>query len=273
MSLLNTAGASTLTDGTPSSSIPTSTPAFLTSLLATQQSFHASLVTRHPTVWLPPLNLYLLSLHTAVRATTTQPAHFAPLLNRLIGILLDHCLTLLPFTPSSCPTPTGHAFDGCTVSGRILAVSVMRAGEAFEQPLRERMADVMVGKLLIQRDEASPTKQANIFYSKLPNTTTTSTLGPQQPHDQLTVLLCDVMLATGNSLCVAIDHLLGKGYELRQIIVLTLIGCPEGVEQVTSRFPGVRLCCQWVDGGLNEHKYIVPGVGDAGDRYFNTVTK
>ena len=261
MSLLDSASPST---PDVSLSTSTSTAAFLTSLLTTQQSFHTSLTTRHPTLHIPPLSLYLLSLHTTLRAATTPSPAFAPLLDRVIGILLDHCLSLLPYTPASAATPTGHAFDGCVVGGPVMAVSVMRAGEAFEQPLRHRLPHLIIGKLLIQRDESSPTKQANIYYSKLPTTA-------HQPS--VTVLLCDVMLATGNSLCVAIEHLLGKGYELRQIVVLTLIGCPEGTEQVTSKYPGVRLCCQWVDRGLNEHKYIVPGIGDAGDRYFNTVTK
>ena len=258
MSLLDPASASTL-DGTSASSA--STPVFLSSLLTTQQAFHTSLTARHPSVYIPPVNLYLLALHTSLRAATTTTQHFAPLLHRLIGVLLDHCLALLPFTPAAASTPTGHTFDGCQLHGTVMAVSVMRAGEAFEPPLRDRIPDVIIGKLLIQRDEASPTKQAHILYSKLPAT------APQP----LTVLLCDVMLATGNSLCVAIDHLLSSGYTLQQMLVLTVIGCPEGVEQVTSRYPGVRLCCQWVDRGLNGHKYIVPGCGDAGNRYFNTV--
>ena len=268
MSLLDLVPNSTPDAAAASAPSANTTPIFLSSLLATQQSFHASLTARHPLVHIPPISLHLLSLHTALRATSTSPSQFAPLLDRLIGLLLDDCLSLLPYTPASCLTPTGHTFDGCSVAGRVLAVSVMRAGESFEQPLRHRIADVIVGKLLIQRDESSPTKQANIYYSKLPPATATTTAS-----GGLTVLLCDVMLATGNSLCVAIDHLLTKGYLPSQLLVLTLIGCPEGVEQVTNRFPEIRLCCQWVDHGLNEHKYIVPGVGDAGDRYFNTVNK
>ena len=259
MSLEGTASHST--EHPASTSTPSSTPASLSALLSAQQTFHTSLTQRYPTFHLPLLNLYLLSLHTTLRAASTPPRHFARLLTRLIGTLLDNCLALLPYSPASSTTPTSHTFDGCALSGLVLYVSVMRAGDAFEQPLRDRLPDLSIGKLLIQRDEASPTKQAQLTYSKLPALDATAT-----------VLLCDVMLATGNSLCLAVEHLLARGYALERLLVLTVLGCPEGVQRVAERFPGVRLCCQWVDRGLNEHKYIVPGLGDAGNRYFNTLS-
>ena len=84
------------------------------------------------------------------------------------------------------------------------------------------------------------------------------------------MFVCDPMLATGCSMEAAIDALLTRGVQLHQLLVLVLIACEEGLKRLFTRWPSLRVACQWVDDGLNEHSYIVPGIGDAGDRYHGT---
>ncbi|KAE9138808.1 hypothetical protein PF005_g1334 [Phytophthora fragariae] len=105
--------------------------------------------------------------------------------------------------------------------------------------------------ILIQRDESSEDKHAVMYYSKLPPNIAT----------YKNVLVVDPMLGTGGSITMAIKTLLAAGVDESRITFLNVLSCPEDVKVVTAG----------VDRGLNEEKYLVPGIGDFGDRYFNTV--
>ena len=114
---------------------------------------------------------------------------------------------------------------------------------------------VKVGKILIQRDESHPDKIAKLFYSKLPPTAGT----PETPY----VLLCDPMLATGGSALKAIEVLVGDKYKVapENIIFANMICAPEGLKKMAETYPQIKIVTAAIDDCLNEHKFIVPGLG------------
>jgi uracil phosphoribosyltransferase len=119
---------------------------------------------------------------------------------------------------------------------------------------------VKVGKILIQRDEDHPDKIAKLFYSKLPDNV-----------QDLYILLCDPMLATGGSAIQALQVLIDQYHcNPSKIIFANMICCPEGLQKLAEVYPMVKIVTVYVDDKLNEEKFIVPGLGDYGDRFFNT---
>ncbi|KAF0474660.1 uracil phosphoribosyltransferase [Gigaspora margarita] len=133
----------------------------------------------------------------------------------------------------------------------------MRAGEAMEKVLRKCCRGVRIGKILIQRDEE--TAQPKLYYSKLPP-------GIEDRY----VLLLDPMLATGGSVIKAIEVLMSHGVKEDKILFLNLIAAPEGIQAVTSKYSKLKIITGFIDQKLNEKKFILPGLGDFGDRYFTT---
>jgi len=136
-------------------------------------------------------------------------------------------------------------------------VSIVRAGESMESGLRAVCKAVRIGKILIQRDEE--TALPKLYYAKLPTDIS-------QRH----VLLLDPMLATGGSATKAIEVLQEHGVPEDKIMFLNLIAAPAGIRNIRQRFPKLRIVTTAIDESLNEKKYIVPGIGDFGDRYFGT---
>lgn len=118
-----------------------------------------------------------------------------------------------------------------------------------------------VGKILIQRDESDPEKPAKLYYSKLP-----------EDISSKYILLCDPMLATGGSAIKALDVLCQTEHRVPQdhIVFANMICAPEGLEALRKAYPGVKVVTACIDDCLNEEKFIVPGLGDYGDRFFNT---
>lgn len=116
-----------------------------------------------------------------------------------------------------------------------------------------------MGKILIQRDESSATKEPKLLYTKLPSDI--------RDRD---VIVVDPMLATGGSILLAIEQLKRVGVREERIVFLNVVCAPEGLKRLFDRFPRVRVVTAAVDEGLNKDKFIVPGLGDFGDRYFGT---
>ncbi|CRK23774.1 hypothetical protein BN1723_013111 [Verticillium longisporum] len=161
---------------------------------------------------------------------------------------------ILPQTPQLIALLT-IIRDRNTERGKICGVSIMRAGEAMEQGLRDCCRSVRIGKILIQRDEE--TAQPKLFYDKLP-----------EDIAQRWVMLLDPMFATGGSAIMAVEVLKSRGVLEERILFLNLIASPEGVRAFTSKFPKLRVVTAFVDEGLDEKNYIVPGLGDFGDRFY-----
>lgn len=202
-----------------------------------------------------PATTQLIALLTIIRDVRTQRGEFVFTSDRIIRLLVEEGLNHLPVVPSIVKTPLGIEYEGVKFEGRICGVSIMRAGEAMEAGLRECCRSVRIGKILIQRDEA--TAKAKLFYAKLP-----------EDIAERYCLLLDPMLATGGSAIEAIEVLLSHGVHEEKILFLNLISSPEGLKNVCTKYPKLKVITAWVDDGLNAERYIVPGLGDFGDRYF-----
>ncbi|KAE8212125.1 hypothetical protein CF319_g3734 [Tilletia indica] len=193
---------------------------------------------------------------TIIRDQKTPREQFIFYSDRIIRLLVEEGLNHLPTNPLTIQTPTGLPYTGVSFQGRICGVSILRAGEAMEAGLRECCRSVRIGKILIQRDEE--TAKPKLFYAKLP-----------EDIKERWVLLLDPMLATGGSALQAIKVLIDHGVKAERILFLNLVASPEGLEAIYKEFPEVRTISGWVDEGLDEKSYIIPGLGDFGDRYFS----
>lgn len=197
----------------------------------------------------------LEALYTIIRDKNTSRGDFIFYSDRIIRLLVEEGLNHLPIVPKTVMTPTGVEYAGVGFEGRICGVSILRAGEAMEAGLREVCRSVRIGKILIQRDER--TAMPKLFFSKLP-----------EDIASRYVLLLDPMLATGNSAMKAVEVLKEAGVKEDRIIFINLISSPEGLRSFCAKFPLCRVITGWVDRGLNEKKYIIPGLGDFGDRRY-----
>lgn len=180
-------------------------------------------------------------------------------------ILAEDALAEFPETKVKINTPCGP-FDGCSGPDptKICAVSIIRSGDALLDVVRDVEPAVRVGKILIQRDESHPDKIAKLFYSKLPPTVGTE----ETPY----LLLCDPMLATGGSALKAIEVLVDGKYKIapENIIFANMICAPEGLKIMAEKYPQIKIVTAAIDERLNDDKFIVPGLGDYGDRFFNS---
>ncbi|ORY03108.1 PRTase-like protein [Basidiobolus meristosporus CBS 931.73] len=199
----------------------------------------------------------LKALLTMIRDRNTSRGDFIFYSDRIIRLLVEEGLNHFPVVEKSITTPTNNEYKGVAFMGKICGVSIMRAGESMEQGLRDCCRSVRIGKILIQRDEETALPQ--LYYSKLP-----------QDIASRYCLLLDPMLATGGSAIKAVEVLLEHGVKEERILFVNLIASPEGIEAMLKRFPSIKIVTAQVDAGLDEKKYIVPGLGDFGCRYFGT---
>jgi len=214
-----------------------------------------SQIVPHENVHILPQTPQLIALLTMIRDQRTCRADFIFYSNRIIRLLVEEGLNHLPVVEQAVTTPVGRSYLGVRFQGKICGVSIMRAGEAMEQGLRDCCRSVRIGKILIQRDEE--TWKPKLFYEKLP-----------RDISSRWVLLLDPMFATGGSATMAVDVLKSKGVPEDRILFLNLIASPSGVADFAQRFPRLRVVTAFIDQGLDEKKYIIPGLGDFGDRYY-----
>ncbi|WP_426116041.1 uracil phosphoribosyltransferase [Massilia sp. PWRC2] len=200
-----------------------------------------------------PLIQHKLS-HMRERDTSTRT--FRELLKE-ITLLMGYEITRdLPLTTRSIETPL-VTIDAPVIAGKKLAiVPILRAGIGMSDGLLELVPSARVGHIGVFRD---PVTHLPVEYMvRLPDTA-----------DRI-FILCDPMVATGNSAVHAVDVLKKRGVGDEQIIFLALVAAPEGVQVFQNAHPGVKLYVASLDSHLNDHDYIVPGLGDAGDRIFGT---
>jgi len=206
-------------------------------------------------VYTLPQTAQLEALYTIIRDKDTTRSDFLFYSDRIIRLLVEEGLNHLPVVSRSVETPTGAIYDGVGFEGKICGVSILRAGEAMEAGLREVCRSVRIGKILIQRDEE--TALPKLFYSKFP-----------QDIALRYVLLLDPMLATGGSAMKAVEVLIEHGVPEERIIFINLIASPEGLNKFCTKYPQLRVITGWIDKGLNEKAYIIPGLGDFGERRY-----
>ena len=176
-------------------------------------------------------------------------------------LLAEDALAEFPSQQVTIETPCG-SYHGLTSlpPTDICAVSIVRSGDALLESVREILPGCKVGKILIQRDESHPKKLPKLFYDKLPPNIA-----------DMYVILCDPMLATGGSAITALDVLVkGNHVDPTKIIFANMICAPQGIRAVSGAYPDVKIVTTVIDECLNDDKFIVPGLGDYGDRFFNT---
>lgn len=189
-----------------------------------------------------------------VRDKATGPSHFRAAVNRLSVLIGVYATQDLEVEPVSIQTPLAEA-DCRQVTRCIGLVPILRAGLGMVDPLLNLLPDAAVWHLGLYRNEE--TAEPVEYYDKLPNTGAPNT-----------ALVLDPMLATGGSIELAVRRLMEWGVE--EIRVLSIIASRDGVERVRRDFPNVKLYVAAIDPVLNDQSFIVPGLGDAGDRIFDT---
>lgn len=216
----------------------------------------------YPSLFVMPSTMQTRGMHTKIRNRRTPRTDFVFYADRLIKLIVEFALGMLPFEPAEVTTPCGSLYQGLKFCSSICGVSIIRSGEAMENALRACCYGIKIGKILIHRN-GSDSKQdfpQTLVYEKL-------------PHDIATrhVLLMDPILATGNSATKAIEVLTQRrGVDESKIILLTLIAAPPGIHKVCSMYPKLQVITTEIDEGLSADGQVLPGVGDFGDRYFGT---
>jgi uracil phosphoribosyltransferase len=190
-----------------------------------------------------------------LRDARTAPPQFRRAANRVSVLLAAEALRSVPSAAATVITPLGPA-EGRVVRSDVVVVPVLRAGLGMLDAVLELLPAARVGHIGLQRDEA--TAIASKYYSKLPRDLADSY-----------VLMIDPMLATGGSAVAAIDLIKAAG--ARTIGMICIVAAPDGVALVETRHPDVDVYAPVVDRELNAHKFIVPGLGDFGDRLYGTV--
>ena len=189
-----------------------------------------------------------------LRDVRTQPSAFRRAAERISVMLAAEALKDIPSRRHTVETPLGPA-DGVIVGGDVVVVPVLRAGLGMLDAVLELLPAARVGHIGLQRDEA--TAIASKYYTKL----------PRELADSY-VLMIDPMLATGGSAVAAIDLLKAAG--ARTLRMICIVAAPEGVALVERHHPDVEVYTPVIDRELNPQKYIVPGLGDFGDRLYGT---
>jgi uracil phosphoribosyltransferase len=189
-----------------------------------------------------------------LRNVTTTPPEFRRAANRVSVLLAAEALRDVPAVPATVNTPLGPA-DGKVVKTDVVVVPVLRAGLGMLDAVLELLPSARVGHIGLQRDEA--TAIASKYYTKLP---------PDLANSY--VLMIDPMLATGGSAVAAIDLIKAAG--ARTIRMICIVAAPDGVALVERHHGDVAVYTPVIDRELNMHKFIVPGLGDFGDRLYGT---
>jgi uracil phosphoribosyltransferase len=198
----------------------------------------------------------LVACHlTVLRDKATPPAVFRQSINRLATLLAYDATENLETVVLAVETPLRKTM-GQQLKHRIGLVPILRAGIGMVEPMLDLIPNSEVWHLGFYRDEV--TAQPVHYYSKL---------AARFPVDVAFVL--DPMLATGGSACMACQSLVEWG--VPRIKMLSIIATPEGIARLNDEFPDVEIHTCVIDEGLNADKFIVPGLGDAGDRIFNTL--
>ena len=202
-------------------------------------------VSRHPLVQ------HKLAL---LRSNLTEPKKFRELVREMAQLLFYEATQDLALAPLTVQTPLA-ACAGYEVAERVGIMPILRAGLGMAEAITTMLPTVHVWHLGLYRDHE--TLQPVTYYNKLPSV----------PEIDLS-LIVDPMLATGGSAVAAVDIL--KRWGARRIKYLGLIAAPEGVQHLSTAHPDVPIYLAAIDQHLNELGYIVPGLGDAGDRQFGT---
>ncbi|CAI2377687.1 unnamed protein product [Moneuplotes crassus] len=202
---------------------------------------------------------FLLSQIRDPECSTSDYRRFS---DRIMHLLIEEAIAAEPMNVTIKKTLAGGDFECYRLTktpNDFCAVTIIRAGDSMLPKMFELMPGIKVGKVLVQRDESTEDKRSVFYYSKLP-----------KEIAKKKVFILDPMLATGGSCSLVINRLKEEGVKEENITFINLISCPEGLSCLTSAFPDIKIITAVVDPNMNEERYIEPGLGDYGDRYFNS---
>lgn len=206
-------------------------------------------------MYIHPIHPLLQSLVNALRDTTLSPLVFRHTIKEITKILLYESLRNIPLSSKNITSWQGEQLVESIDESQIMVVSVLRAALPMHDAVIETLNYSVSGFLGISRDEE--THKSHLYYDRV------GECGGK------TVILVDPMVATGGSLCDAIEIVLKKG--AKKVISLNIIASPEGINAVETLYPEVTIVIAQIDERLDNNKLIIPGLGDAGDRAFNTL--
>ena len=190
-----------------------------------------------------------------LRDKNTGTKEFRTLVGEIAGLMCYEATRNLPTKEVEVETPMMTAKCRMLAGKKLAIVPVLRAGLGMVDSMVDLIPSAKIGHIGLYRDPE--THKPVEYYCKLP-----------EDVENRQVFVVDPMLATGGSAVAAIDFL--KQHGCKNIIMMNIIGCPEGIEAVQKAHPDVEIYLAACDEKLNEHAYILPGLGDAGDRIFGT---
>ncbi|MEF2836556.1 MAG: uracil phosphoribosyltransferase [Oscillospiraceae bacterium] len=190
-----------------------------------------------------------------LRNKETPVKEFRELVNEISGLMCYEATRNLPLMDVEVETPVAMAKCKMLAGKKLAIVPILRAGLGMVDALVDLIPSAKIGHIGLYRDPE--THEPVEYYCKL----------PEDIGNRVTFVV-DPMLATGGSAVAAIDFL--KKHGCKNIIMMNVIGCPEGIKRVQEAHPDVEMYLAACDERLNDHAYIVPGLGDAGDRIFGT---
>lgn len=192
---------------------------------------------------------------TQIRRKDTSTIQFRQMINEIGGLMVYEITRDLPLEEIEIETPVATAKSRVIAGKKMVIVPILRAGLGMVDGILEMIPSARVGHIGIFRDEE--TLQPHEYFAKFPD-----------GLEQRDIFIVDPMLATGGSAIAAINSVKARG--TKNIKLVCLVGAPEGVEAVNDAHPDVTIYLAALDEKLNEKGYIVPGLGDAGDRIFGT---
>ncbi len=192
---------------------------------------------------------------TLLRDKTTSPDRFRAAMQRIGTALAVESAKFLGLRTLRVQTPLEET-EGYDIGHDVILLPVLRAGVSLVQAFSDLMPEARIGYIGLSRNEKTLANEE--YYCNIPKLTSDSL-----------VFVLDPMLATGGSICSTLERLEDLG--AKRIVIVSVIAAPEGVKRVETAFPNIQILTSTLDRCLNEHGFIVPGLGDAGDRYHGTV--
>ncbi len=192
---------------------------------------------------------------TILRDKKTSNSLFRQTMNETSYLIASEVLKFLPYKKVKVQTPLTKTV-GKKLSQQIILVPILRAGLGLLEGFVKFLPEVEKGHIGLYRDEQTYKPVEYLF--KLPKTKNKK------------ILVLDPMLATGNSSIAAIDLIKGKGVNLKDVFLISLLAAPEGLKNIQKKHKSLHIFTCKIDSKLNQKKFIVPGLGDAGDRYMGT---
>lgn len=193
---------------------------------------------------------------TILRDKNTSRAEFRRTADTISHLLAHEAATHIETQEINIQTPITKA-TGITFKPPIVLVPILRSGITMLHAFLSYFLDAKIGVVGLKRDEK--TAQAHLYYNNMP---------PMEKNSK--VIILDPMIATGGTGIETLNILKNKGIEEKNIIFASIICAPEGIKEIADKFPHIKILTATIDEKLNQEKFIVPGLGDFGDRYFGT---